>query len=45
MMFEVSKSRLNYSKKMVEQNFKNKLISEKKYNERMSVLNSYENTS
>ena len=44
-VFEVSKSRLSYSKKMVQQNFENKLISEKKYNERMSVLNSYENTS
>ena len=44
-VFEVSTSRLKYSKKMVEQNFENRLISERKYNERMSVLNSYENTS
>jgi hypothetical protein len=44
-VFEVSTSRIKYSKRMVEQNYNNKLISEKKYNERMSVLNSYESKS
>lgn len=41
-VFEVSGSRVKYSKKTLTENFKNKLISEKRYLDRLNVLNSYE---
>lgn len=44
-VFEVSTSRIKYSKKQIEENYSNQLISEKRYTERMAVLNSYESKS
>ena len=41
-IFEVSGSRVKYSKKTLTENFENNLISEKRYLERLKVLNSYE---
>lgn len=41
-VFEVSQSRVKYSKKTLTDNYNNKLISEKRYTERLKVLNSYE---
>lgn len=41
-VFEVSQSRVKYSKKTLQANYDNGLISEKRYTERMKVLNSYE---
>ena len=40
--FEVSSSRVKYSKKSLQANFDKKLVSEKHYNKRMNILNSYE---
>jgi len=41
-VFEVSQSRVKYSKRSLQANYDNGLISEKRYTERMKVLNSYE---
>lgn len=41
-VFEVSQSRIKYSKKTLTENFENNLISEKRYLDRLNVLNSYE---
>ena len=40
--FEVSKNRVNYSKKMLQENYDNNVISEVRYKDRMKVLNNYE---
>ena len=42
-VFEVSGSRVKYSKKTLTENFENNLISEKRYTDRLKVLDSYEN--
>lgn len=44
-VFEVSASRVKYSKKTLQENYDNQLISEKRYTERMKVLNNYEGKS
>ena len=41
--FEVSKSRVFYSKKMLQSNYDKGVISEERYNRRLKVLNNYEN--
>ena len=41
-VFEVSQSRVKYSRKTLTENFENNLISEKRYLDRLKVLNSYE---
>ena len=41
-VFEVSQSRVKYSKKTLQANYDNGLISERRYTERIKVLNSYE---
>jgi hypothetical protein len=41
-VFEVSQSRIKYSKKALTENFENNLISEKRYTDRLKVLDSYE---
>jgi hypothetical protein len=43
-VFEVSKSRIKYSRSVIEENYKNGLISERRYLERLKVLDSYEST-
>jgi len=40
--FEVSKSRLSFSKKTTQDNYDNNIISKKKYEDKMKILNSYE---
>lgn len=40
-VFEVSPSRVKYSKKTLEKNFKEGLIPEERYNRRITVLNNY----
>lgn len=41
-VFEVSGSRVKYSRGNLEKNYKDGLISEKRYNERIKVLDNYE---
>ena len=41
-VFEVSQSRVKYSKRTLTENYENGLISERRYTERLKVLNSYE---
>ena len=41
-VFEVSPSRVKYSLKNLEENFKEKKISEERYNKRKEILESYE---
>jgi len=40
--FEVAKSRVEYSKKTLQENYDNNVISHTRYCERMKVLNNYE---
>jgi hypothetical protein len=40
--FEVSPSRVMYSKKTLQQNYDNNLISKERYEQRMKILNNYE---
>lgn len=40
--FEVSSSRVKYCKKTLEENYKNGLISQRRYEERLKVYNNYE---
>jgi hypothetical protein len=41
-IFKVSPSRVHYSKKTLQENFDNGLISEKRYTDRFKVLSNYE---
>lgn len=41
-IFEVSGSRVKYSKKQLEENYQNNVISEQRYQDRLKVLNAYE---
>lgn len=41
-VFQVSGSRVKYSKKSLQANYDKRLVSEKHYNKRMNVLNNYE---
>lgn len=40
-IFEVSKSRVKYSKKAIEKNYKEGKISKERYDKRISILNNY----
>ena len=42
-VFEVSSSRVKYSRKTLEENYNKGLISEKRYKERKEILENYEN--